>query len=112
MQPTPMRKTAALRVTFGLPLLLLGVSGLSLTALAQSQGTFTATGSMTGPRYFHTATLLPNGRILITGGITNGGVFAELYDPVTGIFTATATPHLVQLTVTAVLLTNGKVLVN
>jgi hypothetical protein len=50
-------------------------------------GTFTATGSMTTPRARHTATLLPNGKVLLAGG-TNGPS-AELYDPGTGQFTRT-----------------------
>src|SRR5450755_1349289 len=52
---------------------------------------FSATGSMTSARYNHTATLLPNGKVLIAGG-TNGSTFlntAELYDPASGTFTAT-----------------------
>jgi hypothetical protein len=49
-------------------------------------GAWTPTGSMTGPRRDHTATLLPNGKVLINRG--TGGA-AELYDPVTGAFSPT-----------------------
>lgn len=46
------------------------------------------TGSMTSPREFHTgdtATTLPNGKILVAGGVDNTGysiTSAEIYDPV------------------------------
>ena len=53
---------------------------------AQSTGSFIATGSMTTVRIRRTATLLFNGRVLITGGY---GSLAELYDTITGTFTAT-----------------------
>jgi hypothetical protein len=59
---------------------------LWIVASAQTPGTFSATGSMTVPRAFHTATLLPNGKVLIAGG---GTAVLELYDPSTGTFTAT-----------------------
>src|SRR5258708_33950995 len=82
-----------MRVDFILPLFVSGV------AMAQSAGTFTRTGSMITPRFGHTATLLPNGKVLIAGGLT--GCFpgigcpdtnnAELYDPATAAFAPTRT---------------------
>ena len=70
---------------------------LAPSALAQSSGRFIPTGSMTTPRFFHTATLLADGRVLIAGGQRiDPGIFefttvpsAEIYDPRTGTFTAT-----------------------
>ena len=64
----------------------------------QSPGTFTATGSMLTPREGHAATLLLNGKVLITGGSSGTSeegfgipaANAELYDPATGAFTVTS----------------------
>jgi hypothetical protein len=50
-------------------------------------GTFSVTGSMTTAREGQTATLLPNGEVLIAGGFDNAGKYlssAELYNPATG----------------------------
>ena len=58
-------------------------------------GTWSATGKMVTPRYNHTATLLPDGRVLVSGGDVppdHATDSAELYDPDTGSWTATARP--------------------
>ena len=55
-------------------------------------GTWSATGSLTtGGRALHTASYLPGGRILITGGWNGSAALssAEIYDPATGTFSAT-----------------------
>ena len=64
-------------------------------------------------RIRHTATLLPNGKVLLTGGETNSGqtTTAELYDPITNSFAATGSMGTVRTNCRATLLPNGKVLV-
>jgi hypothetical protein len=55
---------------------------------------YIATGSLKTGRQQHTATLLPDGKVLITGGIANDGRTlnsAELYDAASGTFTNTGT---------------------
>jgi hypothetical protein len=77
--------------------------------------TFKKTGSMASPRGWHTATLLPDGRVLITGGNSEAGAVAsataELYDPGTGAFTPTGSMTVARFKHTATLLSNGKVLI-
>ncbi len=51
---------------------------------------WTLTGQMSTPRVHHTATLLPNGRVLIVGdnGSIGGLVESKVYDPVSGTWSA------------------------
>jgi hypothetical protein len=96
-------------------------------------GTFKPTGSMHTPRESHTSTLLADGRVLITGGITgpaasgSAGVTlaafrlaetsanvlktAEIYDPATGTFSKTGSMSSIRDQHTATLLKDGRVLV-
>lgn len=67
---------------------------------------------MNVPRADHVATLLADGRVLITGGVS-GSVLnsAEVYNPTTKIFSATDPMVSVRIHHTATLLNDGKVLV-
>jgi hypothetical protein len=96
-------------------------------------GTFSPTGSMHTPRASHTSTLMADGRVLITGGITGSSPAAstsatlaafrlvdtsanvlktaEIYDPATGTFSKTGSMSSIRDSHTATLLTDGRVLV-
>lgn len=105
-------------------ILFAGGVGTGWSFLASSEvydilaGKFSLTGSMTSERESHTATLLQNGTVLITGGHKdrreNMTIYssAELYDPATGKFSATGSMTIPRHKHDAVLLGNGKVLVN
>jgi hypothetical protein len=70
-------------------------------------------------RSAHTATLLPNGTVLVAGGrgaydVASGYQSlssAELYDPASGTFTATGSMTTARDSFTATLLPNQKVLI-
>src|SRR5579864_4274995 len=100
-----------------IPLFLLTFGAEGAALLAQQTATFTPTGNMITPRYLHTATLLPDGRVLIAGGdgsysgLTNAEASAELYDPATGTFSPTGSMTTPRDGHTATLLPNGKVLI-
>jgi hypothetical protein len=78
-----------------------------------ASGTFSPTGSMWRPRAGHTATLLGDGQVLLTGstigsGTDKAGIMAELYDPTTGSFSPTE--GMIDVNDTATGLLDGRVL--
>ena len=101
------------------------LSGLSATGPLTSAelydpatGSWALTGSLATARYLHTATLLQNGKVLAVGGTnTVGGISstdlasAELYDPATGLWTATGSMTAAHTSGTTTQLPNGQVLV-
>jgi WD40 repeat protein len=75
-------------------------------------GKWAATGGLATARYGHTATLLPNGKVLVAGGSVGfGGLSSsELYDPASGTWTVTGRLNTVRNQLTATLLPDGRVL--
>lgn len=75
-------------------------------------GTFSSTGSMAHARSYHTATLLPNGNVLIAGGQDPSAIAeAEIYTTSAGTFAATGNLTVPRVAHTAALLANGLVLI-
>ncbi len=79
-------------------------------------GTWSATGSMNVPRGGAAATLLPDGRVLVTGGVSEGidgpiHASAEVFDPLVGTWTYTFPMALARFRHAAVLMPDGTVMV-
>ena len=83
-------------------------------------GAWVATGSMGTPRFGHTAVRLLDGRLLVVGGYSGRGAdggyavqttSAEVYDPETGIWSATGDMSTPPKSFPATLLRDGRVLV-
>ncbi len=97
------------------------ISGATLVQKGASAQTVTPSWTLTGdlntPRYAHTATLLPNGKVLVAGGLGPNSCSstptstAELYDAVSGTWSATGNLNTARSNHTATLLRNGQVLV-
>lgn len=98
-----------------------GKNGTSITYLSSAEtfnpatGTFTAiTGNMQAARAGHSATLLPDGRVMFAGGGSSSRVFAVVtanaYDPVAGTSAALNSMTTARANFTLTLLNNGKVL--
>jgi hypothetical protein len=70
------------------------------------------TANMRLARWYHTATLLPSGKVLVAGGAhVDALASAELYDPDSNTWSDAANLNFARLQHTATLLGNGKVLV-
>ena len=84
--------TKHIKSPVGVILTLIGLMGIAAlrepSALAQpaASASWTFTGSLNAVRTGHTATLLPNGKVLVAGGYDSHTVLksAELYDSATG----------------------------
>ena len=80
-------------------------------------GTFTLTSSPNIARAYHTATLLPNGQVLIAGGATLGRSpsptsSVEIYDPVAQTFALAGNMFAVRYNHAATLMNDGRVLIS
>jgi hypothetical protein len=79
-----------------------------------ASGRFAPTNKLHAQRAGATATLLPNGRVLIAGGTDGSGkslASAEIYDPDSGGFSLTGNMNASRAHAIAVLLRTGKVLI-
>ena len=95
-----------------LPLVLL-CAVLLARPCGAAPGQWESTGSLGAARQEHTATLLPSGKVLVSGGYGSGSFLssAELYDPATGTWSSTGSLATARSCHTATLLPSGKVLV-
>ena len=91
-----------------LAVLTLGAGFAALPASAATSGTFSTTGTMTTARIHATATLLPDGQVLVAGG---DGTSTELYNPAAGTWAVTGSMTTGRSSASATLLPDGEVLV-
>jgi len=128
-RPSPRRpRLAYMRVAAAVAaVLILGV-GIAWMRTAQmpagtESGTWSSAASMAVPRAYQTATLLPNGKVLLVGGRGLSAISApwqrpvsaissaELYDPKTRTWSSAGRLNTARFGHTATLLANGKVLI-
>src|SRR5207247_9362183 len=108
--------TCQVLVTGGTTVDFNGVTVASAELYDPVTGSWTATGSMLLSRERHTANVLQNGQVLVAGGDfydgVNFGVLSEceLYDPILGTWSATASMSTSRFGARAALLRDGRVL--
>jgi len=105
---------AAVRLRNGRVLLVGGGGSTAAELYDPASGTFSLTaGELTTARVAETATLLPDGTVLVTGGLDNFGHSlntAEIYNPVSDKFSPTGTLNEARAIHAAALLKSGNVL--
>jgi hypothetical protein len=110
--------SSPLRSTVAAALVSLVVNGMASRPAEAQSGSFAPTNPLLTPRSQHTATLLPNGRVLVTGGVQSASLVAsqllasaELYDPASGRFSKAANMTTSRRLHTATVLPDGRVLI-
>ena len=96
----------------------LGASGTVLAAAElydPTTGAWSSHGSLSAARFAHSATLLKNGKVLVTGGCTASDcstdtAVSELYDPTSNSWSTTGNLNTARSYQSVVLLKTGKVL--
>ena len=86
----------------------------ALRSMTRCMGSWSTTDALTDARYCHTATRLPDGRVLVAGGNGTGSVTldsAEIYDPEDETWSDTDALTTARYNHTATLLPDGRVLV-
>jgi N-acetylneuraminic acid mutarotase len=104
-------RTAAAAVTDNAPR---APQSVAVSGFGGGPDAFVPVGPMATPRDHATATLLPDGDVLVAGGETSATqsiAGAELYDPATRTFSATGSLHTARSWAAAALLRDGQVLV-
>ncbi|SEM52016.1 Galactose oxidase, central domain [Stigmatella aurantiaca] len=86
---------------------------LTVTGLPVCPSGWASTGNLATARAYHTSVLLPNGRVLSSGGNTGGTYNStmEVYNPASGTTSSASNMNASRANHTATLLPNGKVLI-
>ena len=89
-------------------------AAVSAEVFDSGSGRFFQAGDLAFPRAEHTATLMPDGSVLIIGGFgseSTGALSVERFDPLTGLFSVVGQINVARRLHTASLLQDGRVLV-